>query len=126
MRSEQAAWEQQIDLVRGKVALAAGAAAGIGRAAARKFAEEGAKAVIGNLEELTRGCWKRSGAVSLPSQNDAVDRPALEINLCSGVFGRKPDMPGIHPWQPEAKLSRSVGSGNEGLSRNRRLDAFPG
>ncbi len=77
MRSEQAAWEQQIDLVRGKVALAAGAAAGIGRAAALKFAEEGAKVAVGNLEELTRGCWKRAGALSLPSQNDAVDDPSM-------------------------------------------------
>jgi NAD(P)-dependent dehydrogenase (short-subunit alcohol dehydrogenase family) len=52
MSSDQAAWEQQMDLVRGKVALVTGAAAGIGRAAAVKFAEEGAKVVISDVNAV--------------------------------------------------------------------------
>src|SRR5262249_24178126 len=81
-------------LVSGKVALVTGAGAGIGRAAALKFAEEGAKVVVSNLNgdggSETVALIRQKAGDAIFVRADVTEAAEVEALIASAVvaFGR--------------------------------------
>lgn len=75
----------------GKVAVVTGAASGIGRALAQKFADEGMSVVLADVEEAplaaAEGELKESGATVLAVRTDVSDAGQVEV-LAEAAFGR--------------------------------------
>ena len=81
-------------LLEDKVAMVTGAGSGIGAAMARRFAEEGAKVVVADVnEEAARDVAskiKKSGGIALAVQQDVGDPESVEksVNLAVEKLGR--------------------------------------
>lgn len=77
--------------IEGKVAIVTGGASGIGAAAVKRFAEEGAHVVIGDIDEQ-KACDLAHliGANSLPVAFDALDVVSVERLIATAIdhFGR--------------------------------------
>ncbi len=97
----------------GKVAIITGAGSGIGRASAIRFAEEGAKVVLGDKSEAVHETAKMIGAAATAIQMDAglesdvqkIVALALsvhgQINVAFANAGISGGMPGIFDLTPE-------------------------
>ena len=81
-------------LMEGKVGIVTGAGAGIGRASARAFAEEGAKVVVSDLDpvegEETVRLIKEAGGQALFFKCDVTDEEQVKalVDFCVSQYGR--------------------------------------
>jgi NAD(P)-dependent dehydrogenase (short-subunit alcohol dehydrogenase family) len=81
-------------LLEDKVAMVTGAGSGIGAAMARRFAEEGAKVVVADInEEAARevaGNIKKAGGIALAVEQDVSDAKSVEksVDVAVEKFGR--------------------------------------
>jgi len=81
-------------LLEDKVAMVTGAGSGIGAAMARRFAEEGAKVVVADInEEAARevaGNIKKAGGIALAVEQDVSDAKSVEksVEVAVEKFGR--------------------------------------
>ncbi len=87
----------------GKVALIVGAARGIGKGIAMRFAEEGAKLVIADTEaEAGAATAKELGAAFIRTDISRMAEAEAAVNLAVGTHGRLDIIvqnAGIYPWQ---------------------------
>ncbi len=76
-------------LLEGKIAIITGAGSGIGRAAAQRFTEEGAKVVLGDKSEAVHDTASAIGAAAVAMQMDAgsEDDVAKMVALAQSAFG---------------------------------------
>ena len=89
MLFRQAERSKMSGLVAGKVALVTGAGAGIGRAAARKFAEEGAKVVVSDVNcsggNETVALIRQKGRDAVFTRADVTIASEVEVLVAGAV-----------------------------------------
>ncbi len=98
-------------LLEGKVAIITGAGSGIGRAAAKRFAEEGAKLILGDKTEAVHETAKGLDAVAMEIDAGLEADVASLVAAARDKFGRldiafanagiSGGMPGIFDYTPE-------------------------
>lgn len=76
-------------LLEGKIAIITGAGSGIGRASAKRFAEEGAKVVLGDKSEAVHETASGIGAAAIAMQMDAGTEADIAkiVALAQSTFG---------------------------------------